>query len=161
MPECQHEVRAYKGFEDRFKEEKFDLISIDGPFGYDMKELARIDALRILPNALAPSFTIMVDDYNRKGEQNMVKLIKGGAFGCRHCVLRREIRGREGHNGHMFEGSSIFDVALTQKKPGLSRSPCKSPHRYFSILALIPSSHSSWLRTRAHPAWWHPSPHCR
>lgn len=77
MPECQHEVRAYKGFEDRFKEEKFDLISIDGPFGYDMKELARIDALRILPNALAPSFTIMVDDYNRKGEQNMVKLIKG------------------------------------------------------------------------------------
>ena len=31
MPECQHEVRAYKGFEDRFKEEKFDLISIDGP----------------------------------------------------------------------------------------------------------------------------------
>ncbi|WP_329932767.1 hypothetical protein, partial [Slackia isoflavoniconvertens] len=32
---------------------------------------------------------------------------------------------------------------------GLSRSLCKSFHRNLSILALMPSSHSSWLRTRA------------
>ena len=42
---------------------------------------------------------------------------------------------------------------------GLSRSLCKSFHRNLSILALMPSSHSSWLRTRAQPGWWHPSPH--
>lgn len=48
------------------------------------------------------------------------------------------------------------------KRPGqkgLSRSLCKSFHRNLSILALMPSSHSSWLRTRAQPGWWHPSPH--
>ena len=44
-------------------------------------------------------------------------------------------------------------------KEGLSRSLCKSFHRNLSILALMPSSHSSWLRTRAQPGWWHPSPH--
>lgn len=42
---------------------------------------------------------------------------------------------------------------------GLSRSLCKSFHRNLSILALMPSSHSSWLRTRAQPGWRHPSPH--
>ena len=42
---------------------------------------------------------------------------------------------------------------------GLSRSLCKSFHRNLSILALMSSSHSSWLRTRAQPGWWHPSPH--
>ena len=53
----------------------------------------------------------------------------------------------------------------TPKRPqrcfvlGLSRSLCKSFHRNLSILALMPSSHSSWLRTRAQPGWWHPSPH--
>ena len=49
--------------------------------------------------------------------------------------------------------------ASKRLSPGLSRSLCKSFHRNLSILALMPSSHSSWLRTRAQPGWWHPSPH--
>ena len=60
--------------------------------------------------------------------------------------------------------SGVFDIMSfidneKRKTKGLSRSLCKSFHRNLSILALMPSSHSSWLRTRAQPGWWHPSPH--
>ena len=72
-PAASHKVRCYQNFSDEFDGESFDFISIDAPFGYDMTDLARIDALSIVPQALAPSFAIMVDDYNRKGEQGMVK----------------------------------------------------------------------------------------
>ncbi len=47
----------------------------------------------------------------------------------------------------------------TRPPVGLSRILCKSRHMYLSILALIPSSHSSWLRTWGQPDWWQPSPH--
>lgn len=72
-PSASHKVRCYQGFSDEFKGMSFDFISVDAPFGYDMTELARIDILSILPDSLAPSFAIMVDDYNRKGEQSMVR----------------------------------------------------------------------------------------
>ena len=51
------------------------------------------------------------------------------------------------------------ELPKSNTERGLSRSLCKSFHRNLSILALMPSSHSSWLRTRAQPGWWHPSPH--
>lgn len=54
---------------------------------------------------------------------------------------------------------TLFRAIILVPKAGLSRSLCKSFHRNLSILALMPSSHSSWLRTRAQPGWWHPSPH--
>lgn len=73
---CEKPVRVYGGFGERFKDKTFDFITIDAPFGYDMVEEARIDILSILPDALSPSFVIMVDDYNRIGEQNMVKRMK-------------------------------------------------------------------------------------
>lgn len=72
-PSASHKVRCYQGFSDEFDGESFDFISVDAPFGYDMTDLARIDALSIIPQALAPSFAVMIDDYNRKGEQGMVK----------------------------------------------------------------------------------------
>lgn len=72
-PSASHKVRCYQGFLDEFGGESFDFISIDAPFGYDTTDLARIDALSIIPQALEPSFAVMVDDYNRKGEQGMVK----------------------------------------------------------------------------------------
>lgn len=57
--------------------------------------------------------------------------------------------------------AGVEKVVVLEKEGnvGLSRSLCKSFHRNLSILALMPSSHSSWLRTRAQPGWWHPSPH--
>ena len=55
--------------------------------------------------------------------------------------------------------AAAMEAAQLAPTAGLSRSLCKSFHRNLSILALMPSSHSSWLRTRAQPGWWHPSPH--
>jgi len=70
-------VRTFIGFEDKFKDQQFDFISIDAPLGSDMKEYARIDILGLLPKCLAPSFVIMMDDYDRPGEQST-----GGELEC-------------------------------------------------------------------------------
>ena len=67
------EVRVFKGFADRFKNEKFDFISIDAPLGGDMKQYSRIDVLKILPDCLADDFVIMIDDSQRPGETQTVK----------------------------------------------------------------------------------------
>jgi len=66
-------VRVYKGFKDHFVNGKYDLICIDGPSSQGMELYTRIDSLSILPGSLADSFIILVDDYNRIAEQNMVK----------------------------------------------------------------------------------------
>lgn len=67
---------AYQNFKEVFSNDKFDFISIDGPFGFLSKDYARMDILELLPNCLEKSFVIMIDDYNRTGEQNTIKLIK-------------------------------------------------------------------------------------
>jgi len=74
-PPATTPVRVYDSFAERLGGQKFDLISIDGPFGFDMKELSRIDVLSILPDCLFESFIIIIDDCHRTGESNMVKLI--------------------------------------------------------------------------------------
>ena len=67
------QVRVFKGFAEQFKNEKFDFISIDAPFGLDMKQYSRIDVLKILPDCLADDFIIMIDDTDRSGERQTVK----------------------------------------------------------------------------------------
>ena len=69
-------VRVFRGFEEQFKGQKFDFISIDAPFGGDMKQYARIDVLKMLPDCLADSFIIMIDDTERSGETNTVNAMK-------------------------------------------------------------------------------------
>ena len=69
----EHEVRVYDSFFSKVPDEKYDLIVIDAPFGYDMPKMARIDAIDLIPDRLAESFVIMVDDYNRTGEKSMAK----------------------------------------------------------------------------------------
>ena len=66
-------VRAFKNFAETFKDQKFDFISIDAPFGGDMNQYARIDVLKILPDCLAESFIIIIDDAERIGETHTVK----------------------------------------------------------------------------------------
>lgn len=66
-------VRVYDGFAERFANEKYNLICIDGPLGGDMERYARIDALDLIPDSLSETFTILVDDYNRSPERNMTK----------------------------------------------------------------------------------------
>lgn len=69
-------VRVYKGFEQAFSGQKFDFISVDAPLGSDMKLYSRIDILKIIPDALKDSFSILIDDYMRIGEQNLVDELK-------------------------------------------------------------------------------------
>ena len=69
-------VRVFKGFEEQFSGRRFDFISIDAPFGGDMKQYARIDVLKMLPNCLADSFIIMIDDTERPGETNTINAMK-------------------------------------------------------------------------------------
>ncbi len=67
------EVRVYKGFTEVFKDKQFDFICIDAPLGGDMKQFARIDTLRMLPNCLSKSFIVALDDCNRPGETATLK----------------------------------------------------------------------------------------
>lgn len=69
-------VRCYKGFSERLRGYKFDLISIDAPIGYDMDDVSRVDILEILPECLCDSWVMLLDDVGRKGELNTLERIK-------------------------------------------------------------------------------------
>lgn len=70
-------VRVFKGFEKKFAGKKFDFISIDAPYGGDMKQYARIDILSILPDCIGENFVIMIDDCERSGETHTIDEIEG------------------------------------------------------------------------------------
>lgn len=69
-------VRVYEGFKKKLQGKKFDYISIDAPIGFDMKNYSRIDILDILPECLAESWIIMMDDVERMGEYNTLDMIR-------------------------------------------------------------------------------------
>lgn len=64
----------YEDFASIVEGKKYALISIDGPWGSEM--YSRVDVLKHIPEILQDDFVIMVDDFGRIGEQNMVKLLK-------------------------------------------------------------------------------------
>jgi len=68
-------VTVYAGFEDRFRGKKFDFICIDGPYGFRSPEFSRIDIVSILPECLNEQFVILLDDCQRVGEMNTLRLI--------------------------------------------------------------------------------------
>ena len=70
-------VRIFQNFSNVFKDQKFDFISIDAPFGGDMKQYARIDVLKMLPDCLAESFIIIIDDVERSGETHTISEMTG------------------------------------------------------------------------------------
>lgn len=70
------EIFAYKEFEENIPKLKYDFISIDAPFGPGEQKYSRVDMLNLLPSCLAESFVIMIDDCNRKGEENTVHRIE-------------------------------------------------------------------------------------
>lgn len=92
-------VRAYNGFYERFQNRRFDFISIDAPFGADMKQFARIDVLDLIPDCLCDDFVIMIDDAERSGESHTIAEIetllraagiafqKGKYSGQKDCVV--------------------------------------------------------------------------
>ena len=69
-------IRVYQGFGEKLEGKKFELMVIDGPLGGDMPEYARIDVLKLMPECLAESFVIILDDVNRSGEQNTFQEMK-------------------------------------------------------------------------------------
>lgn len=67
------EVNMYKDFKNNLTGKKFDLIFIDGPFGSNV--ISRIDIIDLLPECLNQSFIFMMDDAERLGEQNTLKMV--------------------------------------------------------------------------------------
>lgn len=61
------ETLSYKNIKNEFKNQKFNLIVIDAPFG--QSHYSRSQILELLPDILEDSFCIILDDYNRTGEK--------------------------------------------------------------------------------------------
>lgn len=71
----------YKEFTAEISDEKFDFIIIDGPNGFfpetgEPLDYSRTNIWELIPNNLADDFIIIIDDYERKGEQNTIKQVK-------------------------------------------------------------------------------------
>lgn len=63
---------TYKGFNERFKNEKFDFIFVDGPWGSD--HYSRSQIISIAENNLDKNkFCIILHDANRPGEQESIQ----------------------------------------------------------------------------------------
>lgn len=73
-PEPGGEINCYKDISAVMQGRKFEFISIDGPFG--SLRNSRTDLLPYLPKCLAPSWCIMLDDYGRQGEHDMIETLK-------------------------------------------------------------------------------------
>lgn len=59
------------------KNKKFDLVLIDGPIGWSSKKrYSRVSNIKYFINNLDVSFSIFIDDTNRKGERYLVKQLK-------------------------------------------------------------------------------------
>lgn len=67
------EVNIYQNFGTLLQGKKFDLIFVDGPFGSPV--YSRMDIIDLLPECLNKSFIIMLDDAERDGEQNTLRMI--------------------------------------------------------------------------------------
>ncbi len=65
---------AYSGLQDVAENKKYDLIVLDGPFASD--RFSRIQILDLIPDHLADSFCIIIDDFDRRGEKDTVKEVK-------------------------------------------------------------------------------------
>ena len=73
----------FKGVLDIVADDKFDLVVIDGPQGFVVEDgvsreldYSRPNILELIPNNLADDFIIIIDDFNRQGEQNTMSKVK-------------------------------------------------------------------------------------
>ena len=63
---------AYNDLRKDIMGKKFDVISIDAPFGGSRTGYDRRDIIEVVPAILKDSFVIVVDDYNREGEKRTI-----------------------------------------------------------------------------------------
>ena len=75
LDEISSNTIMYNGFPQAFEGQVFDFICIDGPYGFNNPQYSRIDIIGILPECLTKSFVIILDDCDRKGEQNTFNMI--------------------------------------------------------------------------------------
>lgn len=69
-------ILTYENCFDTFKNESFDLILVDGPFGFAPDTFfSRPQIIELAKNCLQKQFVILIDDYDRFGEQNTVREI--------------------------------------------------------------------------------------
>lgn len=71
----------YKDLSNIVKEDKFDLIIIDGPNGFnpetgELLTYSRSNIWNLLDNNLAEDFVIIIDDYERLGEKNTMNRVE-------------------------------------------------------------------------------------
>lgn len=64
---------SYKDIESEFKNQKFNLIIVDAPFGSE--SYSRSQILALLPTCLEETFCIIIDDFDRIGEKETVNEI--------------------------------------------------------------------------------------
>lgn len=69
------ETLSYKGFDEAFKGEKFDLLVIDGPWGSDHYSRSQLISC-VKNNINYDRFCILLDDYERTGEQETIEEVK-------------------------------------------------------------------------------------
>ena len=65
---------------DSIRDKKFNVNSIDGPFG--SYEQSRTDIIKFLPNVLEKDFCIIMDDYNRLPEKKTIQRIRDVLSEC-------------------------------------------------------------------------------
>lgn len=79
------EYIAYRDISDIIQGKRFSVVSVDAPFGSYPNDVgwsqgepkyARRDIIEYIPEILEESFVIIIDDYNRRGEQRTVQDIK-------------------------------------------------------------------------------------
>lgn len=62
-------VRVYKRFKQALRGKVFDFVSIDAPLSGDMKEIGRVDVLKLVPQGIAKRFAIIFDDTQRLADR--------------------------------------------------------------------------------------------
>lgn len=63
---------SYRGIKEKLKGEKFDLVFVDGPYGFLHDHFSRPQIIDVVKNNLKDRFCVIMDDYNRSGEKETV-----------------------------------------------------------------------------------------
>ena len=66
----------YENLEEVLDGKRYNFISIDAPFGHKGKYIGRTDLLKYIPKILEDDWVIMLDDYERIQEKNMMLLLE-------------------------------------------------------------------------------------
>lgn len=67
---------VYQDFEELCEGKKFDLVSSDGPAHSQSHKYRRVELVKLIPDHLADSFCIILDDFNVQECKNMWKVAK-------------------------------------------------------------------------------------